>query len=1129
MSGLWTGLVFLYIARMIKNAFIIVFFLIIISCQKQGDSDPSVTSAGELTTALFTALDADQTGISFINEVEDGEEFNVLTYRNFYNGGGVAIGDLNNDGLSDVYFTANMRPNRLYLNKGNWQFEDITEQAGVAGEKAWSTGVTMADVNSDGFLDIYVCNSGDVKGDNKENELFINNGDLTFTESAAAFGLNDQGFSTHASFFDYDMDGDLDCYLLNNSFKDPERMDLYRQTREEVDHEGGDKLFKNTDGIFKDVSAEAGIYSSPIGFGLGCSVSDLNGDMWPDIYISNDFWERDYLYINQKNGTFEEVLTENIDLCSVSSMGADIADLNNDGAADIFSTDMLAADNYRLKAMTMFDPYHLEDLKYRSSFHYQILQNCLQLNNGDAEFQEIANLSGVSATDWSWGALIFDFDNNGTKDIFVSNAIFHEIMYLDFTNFINDEEEVRKIVEEKGTFDWRDFVEYMPSNPLSNFAFYGKTENGGIPVFDNMATDLGLGQPGFSNGAAYGDLDNDGDLDLIVNNVNMPPFIYQNGSTNNYVKLSLEGPPQNLNGIGTRVTLRIGTEKQMLQYYPSRGFESAVEPGLIFGIGSHNIVDELEVVWPDLKKQVLKNIPINETLTIKYVDASEEFEFEKQEQFAIFEDEINLLKGDHTHRENQYNDFNNERLLPRMVSTEGPPIICGDVNGDGKEDFILGGAVGDLDKLFIQTNQGWERHGGSWNELMNEDLTFETTCGALFDADGDGDNDLLLGSGGNEPGAGISAYLLRYYENDGRGNFTKVVEKTPPAAGNLAVIKPSDIDGDGDVDLFLGARIVPGNYGLPARSFILINDGNGKWTDQTTREIGSLGMVTDAVWSDTDSDGDDDLVVVGEWIPMMIFENNGGSLSLSQKQTSKPYSGWWNALIAVDLDDDGDDDYIAGNWGLNTKFKASDDEPLTMFVKDFDDNGKSEFIINWFAPAEEEAYPFATKMDITAQLPHLKKDNIKYEDYAHKKYDDLFSEAEREGAYNYKVNILETGIFWNQGNGFKWEALPLEAQVTPIFAIVCEDFNQDGYKDIWMGGNFYGLKPEVGRHDAGKGICLMGLPDRKFEYLSPERSGILAEGEVRDATVLSRNGESYVLISRNDKSVLLVSPNKKQI
>ena len=1102
--------------------------MVMASCEPTGESPASGENMQSEKT-LFESLDSNQTGINFVNEVHDGEEFNVLTYRNFYNGGGVAIGDINNDGLSDIYFTANMAPNRLYLNKGNWQFEDITNAAGVAGEKAWSTGVAMADVNADGLLDIYVCNSGDVKGDNKENELFINNGDLTFTESGASFGLNDQGFSTHASFFDYDMDGDLDCYLLNNSFKDPERMDIYKQTREEIDAEGGDKLLQNNNGVFTDVSASAGIYSSPIGFGLGCSVSDLNGDMWPDIYISNDFWERDYLYINQQNGTFKEVLTENIDLCSVSSMGADIADINNDGAADVFSTDMLAADNYRLKAMTMFDPYHLEDLKYRSSFHYQILQNCLQLNNGNAEFQEIANLSGVAATDWSWGALIFDFDNDGAKDIFVSNAIYHEIMYLDFTNFINDEDEVRKIVEEKGEFDWRDFVEYMPSNPLSNYAFHSKTQNGDVPIFENQAMQLGLAQPGFSNGAAYGDLDNDGDLDLIVNNVNMSPFIYRNRATHNFVKLKLEGPEGNPHGIGTRATLKIGTEQQVLQYYPSRGFESAVEPGLVFGIGSHNVVDELEIIWPDLKKQVIKNVPINEEITVSHSNADDRFVTEQKEMNHLFQVEQGIVLGEHRHQENRYNDFNHERLLPRMISTEGPPIIVGDLNNDGLDDFILGGATGDQDKVFLQTRNGWRRQEGSWSALLTEDITFETTCGAIFDADGDGDNDVLLGSGGNEPSGGIAAFVLRYYENLGGGIFQKSVEKTPPAAGNLSVIKPNDVDGDGDLDLFLGARVVPGNYGLPARSFLLINDGNGKWIDQTTREIGSLGMVTDAVWSDTDGDGDEDLVVVGEWIPMMVFDNNGGTFSLSQRQTSKPYSGWWNALHAVDLDGDGDDDYVAGNWGLNTKFKASDDQPLTMFVKDFDDNGKSEFIINWYPPADDESYPFATKMDITAQLPHLKKDNLKYEDYAHKKYEDLFSPEEQEGAYNYKVNVLETGVFWNESNGFRWEALPLPAQIAPVFSIVSSDFNGDGIQDLWLGGNFYGLKPEVGRHDASKGVCLLGSPERTFYPVSNQDTGLSIDGEVRDAVILHHKNKPYILISRNDKELLVVSPRSQSI
>lgn len=1095
---------------------IIIFLTTIGACQPKENAETPTTVA-PVTNALFEKKSPSDTGIDFVNAVQDGEQFNVLTYRNFYNGGGVAIGDINNDGLADVYFTSNMQANKLYLNKGDWQFEDISEKAGIGGQRGWSTGVAMADVNSDGWLDIYVCNSGDIAGDNKENELYINNGDGTFSEKAAAYGLNDSGFSTHASFFDYDMDGDLDCYILNNSYKDPDKIDAFGHTREEKDPMGGDKLFRNDGDHFTNVTEEAGIYTSPIGFGLGVSVSDLNGDMLPDIYISNDFWERDYLYFNKGDGTFSEELTSRIPLCSVASMGSDIADLNNDGTFEVFTTDMLAADNYRLKAMTLFDPYHLEDYKYRADYHYQILQNCLQLNDGQGNFQEVANMSGVASSDWSWGALIFDFDNDGWKDIYVCNALFHEIMYLDFTNFIGDKEEVKKIVTEKGRFDWRDFVAYMPSNPLTNFAYKNETQQPDIPKFSQKAKELGLGEPSFSNGAAYGDLDNDGDMDLVVNNVNMPAFVFQNNSTNNHLKINFEGSAQNPFGLGARVSITANDKQQVAQHYLARGFESSVAPGLIFGLGDATKIDELEVVWPDHARQVLTNVQANQTITLKHRDAKDQFSTTNEKPAPLFqENTANVLKSVPKHTENRYNDFDHERLLPRMLSTQGPCIIKGDVNGDGLEDFLLAGATNDPDKLFLQQGNGWVPAGDNWLALAEADKGQETTCGAIFDLDGDGDKDILLGAGGNEYQKGINNFLLRYYENDGKGNFHKAVAKTPPAAGNFSCILPEDFDGDGDLDLFIGASVVPGNYGLVPRSFLLKNEGAGIYRDISTQEIGALGMVTDAVWSDVDQDKDKDLVVVGDWLPLIIFENQNGEIKLGSKQTFEPYAGWWTAIEAADLDGDGDDDYILGNWGLNSKFTASPERPLSMYVKDFDNNGKTEFILNWYAPADETPYPFAPKMEITAQMPHLKKKNLKFEDYANKTYEGLFSEEERKDALPYRVTHLESCILWTEPSGPRLEALPTQAQAAPLFAIVAEDMDNDGLKDLWLGGNFYALKPQVGRHNSTKGIFLKGDGKGHFEYIHHSRTGLEVPGEIRDAKIFTVGGKSGVLVARNN-------------
>ena len=1094
---------------MVRNTFRLFLLLgLFYACRTDSQETPiSYTDAGK----LFELKDPKLTGIDFENTVKDQDSFNIINYRNFYNGGGVALGDLNNDGWVDIYFTSNLQSNRLYMNKGGWQFEDATETAKVGGTRAWSTGVSLVDINADGWMDIYVCNSGDIQGESKENELFINQHDGTFSEEAEKWGLNNPGFSTHASFFDYDGDGDLDCYLLNNSFRSPNRVDLYKKTREEIDKDGGDRLFRNEGDHFVDVTQEAGLYSSEIGFGLGISVSDLNQDMLPDIYVSNDFWERDYLYINQGQGTFSEELTQRTDRISLSSMGADLADLNNDGSTEVICTEMLPGDNFRLKTMAQFNPVHIENRKFLASYHHQYMQNSLQVNDGSGFFVEQANLAGIAATDWSWGALAFDFQLDGQKDLFISNGIQRDITDLDIVDF-NSPGGSDKLIE--GNI--KEIINQFPSTRLPNYSFV----NQGNLHFVNLADSLGLATPSFSNGSAYGDLDNDGDLDLVVNNSNMPAFVYQNRgveqSGNHYLSIQFKGYSQNPMGIGAKVQVYASGKMQEQQHYTTRGFQSSVAPGLVFGLGKITKVDSLRIIWPDRGTQVIQQIPGDQRLLLDHKNVESSYEPHKAVSKPLFSPAATLLPKEAIHSENVFNDFDHERLLPHGLSTEGPKIIRGDINGDKREDFILLGATDDPHKLFLQTRTG----SFQFKEVaaFEVDKGFEGTCGLIWDRDGDGDNDLMVGHGGNEFNKGFAAYAFRYYENDGKGNFFPRPELAPKGGGNFSVIRAADVDEDGDMDLFVGGRVVPGNYGLVPTSYLFIDEGPLGWRDGTTQAIGTLGMVTDALWDDVNGDARPDLVVVGEWMPVTILLNTGNDL---EKQEVANTRGWWTSIAKADLDGDHQTDYVLGNWGLNTKFQASREKPLSLHVKDFDNNGKSEFILNWYPPLEEKAFPFPTKMELTEQLPHLKKKILKYAEYGAITYEELFSPEEQKGALTFTTEQLASSVLFKSKEGWRLEILPDPAQVSPIYGIGIEDFNQDGHLDLFLGGNLYDLKPEVGRADGNRGVLLLGDGKGNWEARAPHESGIRLMGEVRDVQVMNlANGKKVLLVARNDMEML---------
>jgi hypothetical protein len=1097
---------------------LLISLLFLFSCKKEKQN--SMTEV-----AAFTQLDNKEIGVNFENKVEDQETFNVLSFRNYYNGGGVAIGDVNNDGLKDIYFTANMNDNKLYLNKGkgdnsSLQFEDITNTAGVKGKKSWCTGVTMADVNADGFLDIYVCYSGGVLKDNKENELFINNGDKKspkFTERAKEYGLNDAGSTTHASFFDYDLDGDLDCYVLNDSYKAPERIILDARGKFDATAEGGDRLYRNDGGKFINVTEKSGIYSSNVGFGLGLSVGDVNGDYYPDIYISNDFWERDYLYMNQKDGTFKEVLPDKINYTSLASMGSDMADINNDGHLDIFSTDMLPPDNYRLKAALKFDDYYLGDLRFRNSFHHQMVQNCLQVNKGDGSFQETAFFSGVAATDWSWGALVFDMNLDGQKDIFVSNGVFNDITDSDFVDFIADPAQIKKIIDEKGKYDFRDFVKFLPHNKRKNYAFINQGNiNGQALHFENLASSLNLDQEGYSNGSAYGDLDNDGDFDLVVNNVNMPAFIYQNNSVeekkNAFVKFKLEGSEKNKFGIGSTVMIYQKGGIQVAHSMTSRGFESSVDSDLIFGLGNNPNIDSVRIVWTDLKTQLIKNIKSNATITLDYKNAKEVFSPAIMQPTKPFIDISNQMIADANHVENKYLDYDSERLMPHVLSTEGPKIVKGDVNKDGKEDFILLGAKDSFDKLFLNISGKFIESKQKFFAVKN---LSDHISGALFDTDGDGDLDFLVGGGGNEYRDGVNAFTAIFYENDGKGNFIRQDNKAPVIKGQIGCMKPCDYDNDGDMDLFAGGKAVPGGYGLTPRSYILENQGKGNFTDMTTEFTGPIGMVTDAVWADINADNTPDLIVVGEWMPITVFVNENGSFN---KPLIIPNSeGWWNTIKVSDIDNDGDKDFLLGNWGQNIKLKASLEKPLNLYVYDFDQNKRPEVIIEWFTQEDKIPYPFASKADLTAQMPSLKKTSLKYQEFAKKQVSDLFDKDLLAKALTKRVTNFSSSVLINQNGNLVLEPLQDEAQMSPVFAFETGDFDADGILDYFVGGNFYKLKPEMGRYDGFHGGYFKGVGKGKFRYVSSTISGIDVKGEVRDAAWIDKK----LIVARNNDSVLI--------
>lgn len=1042
----------------------------------------------------------------------------MVEYLYFNNGGGVAAGDINNDGLIDLYFTSNQGPNKLYLNKGNFKFEDITDSAGVAGTGDWKTGVTMADVNGDGLLDIYVCQVGKYKSFHGKNQLFINQGNLKFKDEAHEYGLDFQGFSTQAAFFDYDMDGDLDMYLLNHSVHTSRS---YGNASLRLDHDSlaGGRLFRNdiVNGkhVFHDVTQEAGIYNSQIGYGLGVNVCDINNDGLPDIYVSNDFHENDYLYINNGNGTFSERLTDFITHTSRSSMGNDVGDINNDGNLDIMVLDMLPFDEKTRKQSGGEDDYELAELKLKNGYNHQFVRNTLQLNLGGDMFSEIGVLSGVYSTDWSWSPLFCDVDNDGWKDLFITNGIYRRANDLDYLKFLTGGNRVFPVKDNSRLSD-KDIYEKMPIYPNISFMY----KNNGDLTFTNMAKTWGIDRRSYSNGSTYADLDNDGALDLIVNNINSPAFIYRNNAEtqlkNHYLSVALKGKGMNTRGIGARVTVYSGGQKQIAEQFPTRGFLSATSDVLHFGLGPSKIIDSILVRWPDLSEQMLRNVQADKTITLDIINASEPIKHSNinAENNKLFSPaQIPGLKF--THKEDEWVDFYRERLIPHSLSAEGPAIAVGDVNGDGLDDLFIGGAKGQPAKIFIQQKDGSFKAMDV--PLLNRERFADDVDAVFFDADGDGHQDLYIVRGGNELSIGDPLLSDLLLINDGKGGFTK--GKLPFMSHNGSCVRPCDFDGDGDIDLFVGSRSVPGAYGLSPEQFLLENDGHGHFkvvSDDRIKAFRNIGMVTDAAWMDWDKDGQPDLVLVGEWMNVCIFRNDKGYFrDVTSAAGLDETSGWWNCIRVADVNGDGYPDLIAGNLGLNSMLKASVREPVEMYLNDFDNNGSLDQVICSYQNGI--SYPFASLDELSAQITGLEKKFPRYSDFGNLTVKEIFGENAIKKSIVKKAEVFESCVFLNNGNGtFSVDKLPVFAQFSPVRDIIVSDIDKDGKQDLILAGNDYAVRPSYGRYDASYGWCLLGEGGNKFNVLMPSQSGLKIIGDARKIVPIDIAGKHYIIAAVNN-------------
>ncbi|MEO8470825.1 MAG: VCBS repeat-containing protein [Chryseolinea sp.] len=1063
---------------------------------------------------LFESISPQKSGISFKNTLTESRTSNVLTYEYFYNGGGVAIGDLNNDGLDDVYFTGNMKPNALYINQGNFKFKEIAAAAGVDCKSGWKTGVTMADVNGDGFLDIYVCFSG--KGDpaKRKNKLFINNGNLSFKESAASFGLDDPSYSTQASFLDYDRDGDLDMYLLNHNVVVIREFE-YAKAKASRDPYAGDKLFRNDNGHFTDVSEAAGIKGNPLGFGLGINISDINKDGWLDMYVSNDYVEPDYVYINNHDGTFTDRMTEYLQHLSYFSMGCDISDINNDTWPDIFTVDMLPEDNKRQKLLYGPENYEHYALMVMNGFYFQNMRNMLHLNNANGTFSEIGQFAGISKTDWSWAPLVADYDNDGFKDLFITNGYFRDYTNRDFLKYKGDYYfQAAKEAQKADTFH---LVSTMTSTPVHDYMY----KNNGNNTFTDESIAWGFKDPDFSNGAAYADLDNDGDLDLVVNHQNETASVYKNNTRErnkgqHYLQLQLAASSNNSQALGAKITTHTKGKVQYFEHLTTRGFQSNVTGRVHIGLGQDEVVDTLNIVWPDQTDTTLLAVKADQLIKV-IKGSSTKVKPNAPVTATMFNRVAELIK--YSHVEEGYNDFKRQPLLLTMLSTCGPIMATGDINRDGLLDVFVGGAQSNPGKIFLQSS------GGSFIESQSNNVFNKvyTDADALFvDVDGDKDLDLYVVSGGyNEYKENDPALQDRIYFNDGSGKFSLAVRILPEMRSSKGCVAETDFDHDGDIDLFVGGRVVPGKYPVAPESFLLKNEG-GKFENATasiSSDLAHMGMVTDAMWLDLNNDKWDDLVLMGEFMAIEVYLNKSGK-SLERataKFFDKPLTGLWNTMTHYDFDGDGDQDIVAGNLGLNTQLRASDNEPITMVYKDFDSNGSIDPMLTHYI--QGIAYPFASRDELLDQFYGLRSKYTSYGAYADAQLSNIFAAKDIKDASTLQINTLQSVYLENRDGKFAVHALPVESQFAPIFAFELMDVNKDGKMDIVACGNQSSIRIRMGVIDANLGQIYAGDGKGDFKFLSQDKTGMRVTGDTKSLKAITVEDKQYLLIGINNVGV----------